>query len=295
MASDSAAASRRADPVQRLPDFLEAINEAEPDDRPEPCLGQGDEDGAEALVHATRLMLAATTPEDVVAAVATFAVQIGAELVPAAADLGGAVSLDIALGTGAPVLADAAALSVTRMRLEQYLPGLLEDARLTAMRLRHISDLEEVASCDPATGLLTHREVVSQGADLGVGHAVCLVHLDFSGMDDDPTHRSRDDMIRSVGRAIADAVCASDSIGRVGDDQIIVLQRDVRADVAAERLRDLQTPKQALSCELVPFSAGVAAIGSQGWDAACADASAAMDVASSLGDNCTSVHGVGGS
>ena len=142
MATERTVRSGPAARAGELPPALEALNDAAFDDRPVPALGVGDADAAAALVQATRLILIAETPEQVVAAVGGFAVQLGGWLTAAADDSGSALPLDIALGTGTPVLVDADALSIARMRLEQLLPGLLEDARTATARLRYVQDLE---------------------------------------------------------------------------------------------------------------------------------------------------------
>jgi hypothetical protein len=167
MPPDSASPSAGTGRLQELPPHLAVINDAEPDDRPVPSLGLGDEEAAQAMVLATRLMLLASTPDAVVAAVATFAVQLGGRLIPASADRGTAIPLDITLGTTSPVLVDSDELSLTRMRLEQYLPALVEDARLVTARLRHVTDLETAVHRDPAAEPLPRCEVPRQDAGLG--------------------------------------------------------------------------------------------------------------------------------
>lgn len=73
-------------------------------------------------------------------------------MVLAETDAGSAIPLDIALGAGPAVLFDADALSLARMRLEQFLPLLVEDARTAISRLRHLGDVQSASSMDPLTG-----------------------------------------------------------------------------------------------------------------------------------------------
>ncbi|MDT7569976.1 MAG: hypothetical protein QOE05_150 [Actinomycetota bacterium] len=289
--AERAARSRPAAGTDELAPELAAFNDAVPDDRPVPALGVGDAEAAAALVQATRLMLTARTPQQVVAAVAGFAVQLGGRLVPAARDAGSALPLDIALGTGVPVLVDADAPSVARMRLEQYLPGLPEDARVTTSRLRYLQDVEAASSLDPLTGLLSRREVMRQGATLGVGDVVCLVDVDnFRSVNSADGHAGGDSVLRALGHLIRDAIRVTDCAGRYGGDELVVLQRSVAIDVAARRIREIQQRWRAAG-SAVTFSAGVAGIGAGGWPAALAAADTAMYAAKERGRDRTCVQG----
>lgn len=289
--AERAAPSRPAARADELPPELAALNDAFPDDRPVPALGVGDAEAAAALVQATRLMLTARTPHEVVAAVARFAVQLGGRLVPAARDSGSALPLDIALGTGVPVLVDAAGLSVARMRLEQFLPGLLEDARVTTSRLRHLQDVEAASTRDPLTGLLSRREVMRQGATLGAGDVVCLIDVDdFRRVNTAAGHSGGDSVLSALGHLIRDAIRVTDCAGRYGGDELVVLQRSLALDVAAGRIREIQQRWRA-GARSVTFSAGVAAVGPGGWPQALAEADAAMYDAKDRGRDRTCVHG----
>jgi hypothetical protein len=124
------------------------LAEEEPDDRPVPSLGLGDPDAAALLIAATRAVLVAESERDVVTAVARFGLGLGGRMVAADDDAGSALPLDIAFGTSRPVLFDADPLSVARMRLQQFLPLLLEDARTAIVRLRRLDDLQSAAAAD---------------------------------------------------------------------------------------------------------------------------------------------------
>jgi hypothetical protein len=132
-----------------LPGFLATLVVEQPDDRPVPALGLGDQDAAIALLAATRAVLLAGTATDVVTAVARFSLGMGGVLVLASQDAGTAIPLDITLGDGVPVLVDAEVFSISRMRLEQFLPTLVEDARCAVSRLRHLNELERASTSAP--------------------------------------------------------------------------------------------------------------------------------------------------
>jgi hypothetical protein len=139
-----------------LPMFVRVAVEAADDDRPVPELGLGDEIGAVALAAALRALLGAREVEDVVVALARFVVTLGGGLT-ADAESREALPFDLSFGTGGVLFPLAESLSVERMRLEQLLPRLLEDARDMAARLRHERELARAATSDALTGLLSRR------------------------------------------------------------------------------------------------------------------------------------------
>src|SRR5688500_8785990 len=181
---------------QDLPGQSARLNDAPVDDRRVPAAGCGDEEACSALLQATRLMLHATAPEEVAVALGGFVVQIGGTLVSASGDCATAMPLDLSLGTGIPVLADADTRSVARMRLGQFLPGLFEDARTAVSRLRHLQDAQAWASLDPLTRLWSRREVVRLGAALRTGDVVTLIDIDdFRQVNATGGHGRGDDVL----------------------------------------------------------------------------------------------------
>lgn len=95
-----------------------------------------DADATGVLLVARRALLAAATPQDVAAVVATLVHDLGGGLLPARLDpLSTALPVDVSLGLSEPLVAWAEPVSLAAMRLETILPGFIEDARGVLGRL----------------------------------------------------------------------------------------------------------------------------------------------------------------
>ncbi|MFQ5536850.1 MAG: GGDEF domain-containing protein [Gemmatimonadota bacterium] len=110
-----------------------------------------------------------------------------------------------------------------------------------------ISDLSEQTLHDPLTGLLNRRafqERVAQEVDrthrYGRTFSLILLDLDgFKGINDTLGHDVGDEVLRWVGRLLAEHTRASDSAFRIGGEEFAVLCTDTgreTARYAAERL-----------------------------------------------------------
>lgn len=269
-----------------LPAFLRSLSAQELDDRPEPALGLGDQDAAVALLAATRSVLTARTETEIVTAIARFGLSLGGRLVPADQDDGSSIPLDVMLGTGPPVLFDAEALSIARMRLEQFLPLLVEDARTAIVRLHHHAEVQAASATDPLTGLLSRRELMRQLPGLAVGDVICLIDIDhFRAVNEREGHVGGDLVLRDLGRLILANIRGSDRAGRFGGDEIVLVLTGVPEAVALKRLRLLQRLWAETSSHAVTFSAGAAALDARGWAFALENADAAMYLAKRGGRN----------
>lgn len=254
------------------------------DDRPVPELGFGDGVAAAALLEATRAVVAASSEGQIFAAVAGFAVRVGGRLVTATGDCGTALPLDLTPESGHSVLVDADPLSLTRMRLEQYLPLLLEDARTARARMLHLEDLREGATRDPLTGLLSRGTLMRQLATAQPGDALCLLDVDdFKTLNDTASHRMGDAVLSELGYLMVQAQRGGDVLGRYGGDELVGLQRDVSEAVMSTRMRALQERWLQVRPAEVTFSVGVAAVTDAGWDDALRRADAAMYAAKRSG------------
>lgn len=287
-------AERRARSTDALPAFLKHLVGADEVDRPVPSLGIGDHVAAAALLLATRTILMAVSAEEIATAVACFAVQVGGQLLPATGECATALPMDLASGTGAVVLVDAEPLSVARMRLEQFLPALLEDARVARTRLLHLRDAEESSHRDPLTGLLSRRGLMRELAGAVPGDVICLIDVDnFKSLNDSAGHRQGDRVLECLGQLLVSSLRQQDIAGRYGGDELLVLLRHIPELVAAERISSVQERWIAHRPHPVTFSAGVAAVGEPGWDEALRRADAAMYTAKRQGRNRTSTAGEG--
>jgi DNA-binding transcriptional MerR regulator len=91
---------------------------------------------AELVLATTRSLLRSRDVAAVTAALAAFVEVVGGAVVPAADAPRHALPIDLAFGEGPPLVATADEASVARLRLEQHLPALVDDARRIVSLLR---------------------------------------------------------------------------------------------------------------------------------------------------------------
>jgi hypothetical protein len=99
-------------------------------------LGEVDPEAAVAGYTAARDILAATAPIEVRRALVHLVERLGGSLGPAATQDDDLLPVDVSCGEGDPLLPRAAPFTLTRLRLEMLLPGLVEQARHRLLVLR---------------------------------------------------------------------------------------------------------------------------------------------------------------
>jgi DNA-binding transcriptional MerR regulator len=98
-----------------------------------------DPEAVRVALDTTRAMLWSSTPEDVRDALVDLVVRCGGTVGPAAEQEEDVIPVDLAMGSGPPILPRAAPASVARMRLEALLPALVEDGRILVHRLQLVT------------------------------------------------------------------------------------------------------------------------------------------------------------
>ena len=121
----------------KTPAELEAENRAER----EPLLPSSmtvtvDAEALDGAYQATRALLGATSEHDVRVILATLVYRLGGAVVPSSQRPADALPVDLGLGEDDPMIAVAEPFSIARLRLEELLPFVMEDARRMAFRLR---------------------------------------------------------------------------------------------------------------------------------------------------------------
>jgi diguanylate cyclase (GGDEF)-like protein len=112
----------------------------------------------------------------------------------------------------------------------------------------HINTLQELADTDPLTHLLNRRAFLTFAADAmsyfhryGRGIAILVVDIDFfKRVNDTFGHGVGDDVIETVGTAIAGEVRTTDKVARFGGEEFVVLLRETDHEGAfalADRIR----------------------------------------------------------
>ena len=98
--------------------------------------GQLDKEVLTTVHEATRALLYIRNAQEAVDIVTAVATHLGARIVPAHLADDTALPIDLSFGEGEPILPAADPLSVARLRLEEVLPGLVEDARRAVALVR---------------------------------------------------------------------------------------------------------------------------------------------------------------
>lgn len=213
---------------------------------------------------ATRALLTATSPREVIDVVATFVRDLGGTLVPARADAEGALPIDVSLGVTEPILPWADPVSVAAMRLAELLPEFVEDARAVCARLHAERRNVLEADRDALTGLMTRRAWMRRLGAAPPGAVIALVDLDrFKQVNDTAGHAVGDTILRAFASVLTDCFRDLDDWGRYGGDEMAGLVTSMSAEELLQRLSvvrsrwEAQRPQAGAS---VGMSAGVAGV-----------------------------------
>jgi hypothetical protein len=95
-----------------------------------------DAEALEAAYRATRALVGAETVQDIRVILATLVYSLGGAVVPSSRPDPDAVPVDLGFGEPDPMVAVADSYSIARLRLEELLPLVMEDARAMVARLR---------------------------------------------------------------------------------------------------------------------------------------------------------------
>jgi len=140
---------------------------------------------------------------------------------------------------GSPLWLDGVIFDVSRRRVA-------EDAR---DRLE--AELRHQALHDPLTGLPNRalvldrvEQLISKAKQPGTGISMLFIDLDdFKHVNDELGHQAGDELLRRVGERLFGSVRATDTIGRVGGDEFIVILEgrslSKRADDIAKRIKSV--------------------------------------------------------
>lgn len=191
---------------------------------------------------------------------------------------------------------------------ETSITDLLDDPAVEALvlnthdvteRRRLEDELRERALSDELTGLpnrVLFLERTRHALDRRDAHplVVCFLDLDdFKAVNDAHGHGAGDQLLRSIGARLTDAVRPGDTVARLGGDEFAILLEDTDLDVAVgvvERLLDaIRVPVNIGDAEaVIHASIGLAeSIESHGdTDVLLSEADAAMYAAKARGSNC---------
>lgn len=220
-------------------------------------------DAAVVALWATRELLAAEQVEELVGIVLRAVSAMGGTVVPARLEDERALPLDLALGTGEPLLPVADPQSVARMQLERHLPGLVADARRAADRLRAAS----VPEIDPISGLASRHEFQRVLSRLRPDDVVVALDLhEFRELSDAHGPAVGEEVVRGFASCLREQVRVGDHPARVGHDEFALLLRGTGHEGARELLERLHWRWEQVRPHPIRFSAGFAVGGEHDWD-----------------------------
>lgn len=227
-----------------------------------PSIPQGlDPQGLTAAHEATRALLTAQSPREVVDIVFDLVVALGAVVVPARIAGPDQLPLDLSFGVGEPMLAQAEPAGITRMHLETLLPSFVEDARRVVMGLRQTAQLRDEASMDQLTGLLNRRSWDRQLHQLRDGYTVAMIDFDdFEPLRDVAGPAAGDAVLASFGPLLRDFLRAGDLAARYDDHRLAVGALGGGPPLLSLRLGQLRRVWESVRPHSVTFRAGIAAV-----------------------------------
>jgi hypothetical protein len=95
-----------------------------------------DADALAAAYQATRAILSAVSEKEVTVILATLVHRLGGAVVPASRRGPDTLAIELTFGGGDPLMVAAEPVSIARLRLEELLPSVVDDARAMVGRLR---------------------------------------------------------------------------------------------------------------------------------------------------------------
>ena len=137
---------------------------------------------------------------------------------------------------------------VVTPRLAERLKGLAAQASIAISNARLVDQIRFQALHDPLTGLPNRslildriEQMLARARRTNVATAALFIDLDgFKGVNDTLGHAVGDQLLRAVTARLAVTMRESDSVGRLGGDEFIVLvdgaTMDAGPELVAERL-----------------------------------------------------------
>jgi diguanylate cyclase (GGDEF)-like protein len=146
--------------------------------------------------------------------------------------------------------------------LRDVLPSLVADAHVALDRVRREAQLATSATTDSLTGLATRGVAMRQLSRLEPEDCIVMIDLDrFKALNDSLGHAAGDAVLRSFALALQDVRRASDTAGRHGGEEFVLLLPRTDAVGARRLLGRLRDAWLVVRPHPITFSAGVALVG----------------------------------
>ncbi|MGO9874966.1 MAG: diguanylate cyclase [Acidimicrobiia bacterium] len=153
-------------------------------------------------------------------------------------------------------------------------------------RVNDRAELERRATYDPLTGCLNRASVLQRlTAQVGSAVAVGVIFIDLDGfkaVNDERGHSAGDDVLVEVARRAQENIRASDTLGRFGGDEFLVVCPDGNIDALtaiASRITNSLAPPLVLKHGTISVRASIGIAVADGRDATIESLIAAADTA----------------
>jgi GGDEF domain-containing protein len=196
----------------------------------------------DVTLAAQRAMLRARTPDQVVAALELATSRLGGTVAPAHVAGPEALPLDLALGVRDPLLPCADPEDPARARLEQVLPGLVEDATQTVQRLWRLEEDGDPTLLDVLTGALRPAATIRLLTRATPTAVLAGIAVDTDGAVGSTLGSARADvLLRDLARYLRSELDVDERLGRLEGPALVVLlpqPEPGRADELLTRVGD---------------------------------------------------------
>lgn len=250
---------------------------------PAPAVGAVDRASLLATAHATRALVTATTPEEVVGVGIDLVRRLGGRVMPVHVPSSSVLPFDLSLGQDGELRVLAEPLSVARARLDAVLPDFVADARLVVSRLRQLP--ARPGHTDPETGLPWPSEFRESLDSATKGEMLAVVTLGSRlAVTGDRGYGSSAHPLRALARALRNVLRTGDAAARWSSVELAVLLRTTSPDEALDTIDELRVAWLAHRPYVLPFLAGLAVFDGESTATTVAAAVAAARIAEGHGD-----------
>ncbi|MCU1399832.1 MAG: hypothetical protein JWN62_2941 [Acidimicrobiales bacterium] len=235
------------------------------------------------LLAAVRRLMRATSDEAIVGVLIDAVRDLGGTVISAHHQRGSTLRIDLSLGIGEPMLADATDPTVHE-RLDRVLQPLVDDALLAILRVASQPSPGSSDAVDLLTGLGGWGATMQALNRLQPGDAIALFQLEnLKHINDYYSPETGDQVILAFARTVRRAARAADSVGRVSGTEFVWLFRGTNLSGAESALGRLRGLWQLDRPYPVTFAAGLALVDASGPNEAYMHADIAVENAKAAG------------
>ena len=212
-----------------------------------------------AAYSATRALLKTTDPQAAQAIIDRLCHALGASIVPADADHGEALPINVTIDESDPRLLSTNDPDVRR-HISRYLIPALADARAVAHRKQSEELLTKDATRDPLTRLWNRRSLELALHRMEAGDCVALLDLDhFKHVNDTYGHSAGDEVLSTFAAFLRRRLRNLDILGRLGGEEFVIIYPETTLPEAHEQLCRMRQEWEHQAPYGTTFSAGLAA------------------------------------